>query len=417
VTRGLVLGKFLPPHAGHVYLIETARRLCDELFVVVGTLAAEPIPGALRARWMRAMFPDLAVLHLTDENPQDPSQHPRFWEIWRDSLLGILPAPPDLVFTSDAYGGPLADVLGARWVPVDPARAAVPVSGSAIRANPHLHWRHLPGPVRAHHARRISVFGPESTGKSTLAAALADALGTVCVPEYARSYLEARGVTTPTRADLDAIAAGQSATEDALAPACNVALICDTDPLLTAVWCETLFDAPMPLPPRGYDLTLLCDVDLPWVADPVRYLPHDRAGFFDRCAAALRAADRRYLVIRGPDRLAQALEALTPGPPRERRRSVQVGSTWWKDLYDERVAALLLDAVDDAESEATADFLVERLRLRPGDRVLDQCAGTGRLAAPLAARGLAVVAIEQSAAYVARIRARAPAVEGGAPPP
>ena len=85
--------------------------------------------------------------------------------------------------------------------------------------------------------------------------------------------------------------------------------------------------------------------------------------------------------------------------------------TWWRDLYDERVARVLLDAVDDAESEATADFLVERLRLSAGDRVLDQCAGTGRLSAPLAARGLAVVAVEQCDAYVGRIHERAPAVE------
>jgi NadR type nicotinamide-nucleotide adenylyltransferase len=311
VTRGLVLGKFLPPHAGHVYLIESARRQCDELSIVVGTLAREPIAGALRAQWMRALFPDLRVLHLTDENPQDPSEHPRFWDIWRDSLLAILPAPPDVVFTSDAYGARLAEVLGARWVPVDPARAAVPISGTAIRADPLAQWRYLPGPVRAHYARRISVFGPESTGKSTLAATLAAQLHTVCVPEYARAYLEARGGAAPTRADLDAIAVGQAAAEDALAPQCNGTLICDTDPLLTAVWRTTLFGEPMPLPPRRYDLTLLCDVDLPWVPDPVRYLPDDRRGFFDRCASALRAADRRYVVVRGADRLAQAMEAIS----------------------------------------------------------------------------------------------------------
>jgi len=313
VTHGLVLGKFLPPHAGHVHLIETARRQCDELSIVVGTLAREPIAGALRAQWMRALFPELPelhVLHLTDENPQHPSEHPRFWDIWRESLLTILPAPPDVVFTSDAYGARLAEVLGARWAPVDPARATVPVSGTAIRSDPLAHWRYLPAPVRAHYARRISVFGPESTGKSTLAAALAARLGTACVPEYARAFLEARGGAAPTRADLDAIAAGQAATEDALAPACNGTLICDTDPLLTAVWRAALFGEPMPLPPRRYELTLLCDVDLPWVGDPVRYLPDDRGGFFERCVAALRAADRRYVVIRGENRVDQALEAL-----------------------------------------------------------------------------------------------------------
>src|SRR6185436_3799168 len=210
----------------------------------------------------------------------------------------------------DAYGARLADVLGARWVPIDPARATVPVSGTAIRAAPLAHWRYLPHPVRAHYARRISVFGPESTGKSTLAVALAARLGTVCVPEYARTYLEARGGAAPTRADLDAIAAGQAAAEDAFVPDCNGTLICDTDPLLTAVWSATLFGEPLPLPPRRYDLTLLCDVDLPWVADRVRYLPDDRRGFFDRCVTALRAADRRYVVIRGANRLDQAVGAI-----------------------------------------------------------------------------------------------------------
>jgi NadR type nicotinamide-nucleotide adenylyltransferase len=260
---------------------------------------------------MRALFPDLHVLHFTDENPQDPSEHPRFWEIWRESLLAILPAPPDVVFTSDAYGARLAEVLGARWTPVDPARAAVPVSGTAIRADPLAHWRYLPRPVRGHYARRISVFGPESTGKSTLAVALAARLGTVCVPEFARGYLGARGGAALTRADLDAIAAGQAAKEDALVADCNGTLICDTDPLLTAVWCATLFGEPMPLPPRRYDLTLLCDVDLPWVPDPVRYLPADRRGFFDRCATALRATDRDYVVISGRNRLDQAVEAVS----------------------------------------------------------------------------------------------------------
>jgi nicotinamide riboside kinase len=61
---------------------------------------------------------------------------------------------------------------------------------------------------------------------------------------------------------------------------------------------------------RRYALTLLCDVDLPWVPDPVRYLPDDRAGFLARCESALRAADRRYVIVRG-DRDARVAAALT----------------------------------------------------------------------------------------------------------
>ena len=79
----MVLGKFLPPHLGHVYLIEFAREYVDDLSVVVGTLRAEPIPGELRFLWMRELFPDVRVVHLTDENPQHPEEHPEFWRIWQ----------------------------------------------------------------------------------------------------------------------------------------------------------------------------------------------------------------------------------------------------------------------------------------------------------------------------------------------
>src|SRR5688572_12742104 len=98
--RGLVLGKFMPPHLGHLHLVEFARSWVAELVVVVGTLAREPIPGELRHRWMKELAPWAKVVHLTDENPQDPSEHPDFWEIWRASLKRVVPEPIDWVFAS-----------------------------------------------------------------------------------------------------------------------------------------------------------------------------------------------------------------------------------------------------------------------------------------------------------------------------
>ena len=119
-TTGMVLGKFLPPHLGHVYLVEFAQRFVDELTVVVGTLQREPIPGERRFQWMRELFPTANVVHLTDENPQDPSEHPDFWNIWRSSLLRVLPQAPDFVFASDDYGWKLAEVLGTLFAGPDP---------------------------------------------------------------------------------------------------------------------------------------------------------------------------------------------------------------------------------------------------------------------------------------------------------
>jgi SAM-dependent methyltransferase len=85
--------------------------------------------------------------------------------------------------------------------------------------------------------------------------------------------------------------------------------------------------------------------------------------------------------------------------------------TWWQDLYDDAFADALLDAADPGDTAATVSFLLAALELAPGDRVLDQCAGTGRLAVPLARAGLEVIAVEQSARYVERARAAGVDVE------
>ncbi len=304
-TRGLVLGKFLPPHLGHLHLVEFARGFADELTVVVGTLAREPIPGALRHRWMQELVPGARVLHLAEELPQDPSEDPRFWDLWRESLLRLLGGErPDFVFASEPYGARLALELGARFVPVDLARSAVPVSGTRIREDPLGHWDLIPRCVRPHFVKRVCVFGPESTGKTTLARRLAERFDTAWVPEYARTWLEARG-GEPAFEDLVTIARGQVASEDALARNARGVLLCDTDPLLTTIWSEVLFGKVAPeleeiARARTYDLYLLLNVDVPWVKDPVRYLPDERRSFFERCRTRLEREERRYIIIEGP---------------------------------------------------------------------------------------------------------------------
>lgn len=301
--RGMVLGKFLPPHAGHVYLVDFAREWCDELAVVVGTLEREPIPGAVRFGWMRELFPDVHVVHLTDENPQLPEEHPDFWEIWRKSLRRVLPFAVDYVFASEPYGEKLAEVLGAEFVPVDLARGAFPVSGSAVRADPMANFRFLPRCVRPWFVRRVCVFGPESTGKTTLAERLAARFGTTWVPEYARGFLERRGGKLE-RSDLDRIARGQIASEEALAKDADRVLFCDTDVLTTTIWSDALYgdcDAWIRAEAerRTYATYLFTDVDVPFIDDPVRYLPTARQAFHERCERALVERGRRFVHVRG----------------------------------------------------------------------------------------------------------------------
>jgi NadR type nicotinamide-nucleotide adenylyltransferase len=314
MTTGMLLGKFLPPHLGHVYLGEFAARFVDRLTIVTCSLKRQPIPGELRFRWMRELFPFESVVHLTDELPQEPAEHPDFWNLWRTALLRVLPGKPDFVFASEDYGRRLADELGARFIPVDRERGAVPVSGTAIRTDPMANWEFIPRCVRPYFAKRACTFGPESTGKTTLARRLADHFGTAWVPEYARTLLESQGGEVRFE-DMEVIARGQVAAEEALARNANRLLVCDTDPLATLIWSEVLFGlVPAAVrelaDARAADLYLLLDADVPWVADPVRYLPGQGRAFFDRCQAELDARARKYVVIRGDweERLHAAVE-------------------------------------------------------------------------------------------------------------
>lgn len=326
-TAGLLLGKFLPPHRGHQYLVEFAQAYVDELYVVVGTLAREPIPGALRHRWMQEIAPRARVIHLDEELPQEPSEHPDFWEIWRAALRRVVPARVDYVFASEDYGAPLARVLGATFVPVDPGRDAVPISATRVREAPMAAFPYLPRCVRPHYAKRVCVFGPESTGKTTLARDLARRFGTAWTPEYARVHLEAKASpeSPPDAADFAAIARGQRAAEEARARDADRVLILDTDLLLTTVWAEVMLgECPPALREaaegRLADLYLLTDVDVPFVDDPVRYLPDRRREFFARCRHALEARGLRHVVLSGdrPARAVAAVAAVTAlvGPPR-----------------------------------------------------------------------------------------------------
>ncbi len=304
-TRGLIIGKFLPPHRGHQYLIDFGTSYVDELVVMVCSILSEPIPGDLRFEWVRDFFPKAKVIHHAEEIPQEPAEHPDFWPIWQKAVWQYAGQTIDYVFASEDYGWKLAEVLGAQYVPVDHARSLVPISATKIRNNPFQYWDYILPTARPYFLQRVAIVGPESAGKTTLTRQLAEHYKTVCVEEYARGLLDFTNGWCDEH-HIPQIARGHSASEAALARQASRVLFTDTDLLTTTVWSEILFKScPTWIhemaTAQHFDLTLLLDCDLEWENDGQRYMPdkEERHLLFQKLQSGLDRLHRPYALIQG----------------------------------------------------------------------------------------------------------------------
>ena len=310
--HGLVLGKFLPPHAGHHELVDFALSRCERVTVLVLGAAAEPIPLPLRREWMRERHPGARVIAGWDELPID-FDDPHVHDLHIALMERLLNEPIDAVFTGEAYG----DLLAERWgvEHICQPRGGV-ISGTAVRADPAAWWSSLTPPVRAYLCRRVVITGAESTGTTTLARALAERLGTAWVPEVGRAVSEARGLPYVwTDADFEMIARRQQLDEDRAALVCGPVLVCDTDALATCIWQERYMGrstGPVEAiaASRSYALSVLTSDDIPFVQDGLRDGEHLRGWMTERFRERLRDP---WIEVRGSvaERVDQVLTALS----------------------------------------------------------------------------------------------------------
>jgi NadR type nicotinamide-nucleotide adenylyltransferase len=302
MTLGITIGKFYPFHLGHHYLIQQAEAAVDHLVVLVGYKPTQTIPGTVRANWIRCLHPDVEVIEVLEDIPDAP-------EPWAERALTILQGrQPDLVFTSESYGESWATLMGATHRAIDPQRKHFPISGTQLRQDLSAHWQMLAPSAKAYFAKRICVIGVESSGKTTLAQALAQYYQTVWVPEYGRWYWEGRRYT-PCAEQWDTyefvqIAKGQAGWEDDLAMRANRLLICDTDSLATHVWhrrymgtysrvVEQVADA------RHYDLYILTAPDFAFVQDGTRDGEHIRLEMHQWFIQVLNQKGKQYITVEG----------------------------------------------------------------------------------------------------------------------
>jgi len=154
---------------------------------------------------------------------------------------------------------------------------------------------------------KVVIFGPESTGKSTLAEQLARYYKTLWVPEFSRSYAEERlrEGKTLTKEDVLPIAYGQIEIENRFSKLSEKLLICDTDLLETKVYSEMYYDGFCPkllkefALKNTYDLYLLTNIDIPWEADEIRDRPNQREAMFQAFQDNLIKHNRLYYLLNG----------------------------------------------------------------------------------------------------------------------
>jgi NadR type nicotinamide-nucleotide adenylyltransferase len=299
---GLVVGKFSPLHKGHELLIQAAIDQCEKVVVIsYSNPEFSHCEAEARRRWLAQLFPDVRTLVIgppafditptwrvrVPENDDSADDHRYFCA---NVLLYNLSTSVDAVFTSEEYGDEFARYLTrffaaeiqsertVEHVCVDKARVSVPTSGTALREDSHLLRQYTSPVVRSSLVKRIVILGGESSGKSTLAKALAERLGTRWVPEYGRLYCENIGGVENLRfEDLEHIGETQVLDEERVAELVGegLPLICDTSPLTTYFYSSELFNQASPrlmeLTRRQYDCVVLCEPTIPFDQDGTRF--------------------------------------------------------------------------------------------------------------------------------------------------
>ncbi len=303
MKRGLVIGKFLPIHKGHIALIEYAAGRCDEVIVSMSYTDADVIDPQLRIEWIRQIFQDNPCIKpavIRDDFDDDTLP----WDIrtrrWAEVIQNVY-SEVDVLFSSEEYGEPFAKNLGAMHFSFDPARQQIPVSATLIRKSPLLYWQFIPDVVKPFFVKKIWFYGPESTGKTTMTQRMAEIFQTEWVPEVAREFLVTNDFSID---DIIKIGCAHDQRIQEKVKAANKFLMCDTDAITTQIYSRYyLDDVPSVLyaleAKTRYDHYFLFDIDVAWVPDGLRDLGEQRESMFQIFRDELIKRKIPYTLVQG----------------------------------------------------------------------------------------------------------------------
>jgi HTH-type transcriptional repressor of NAD biosynthesis genes len=307
MKKGLVLGKFMPVHNGHLALVDFALEHCDELVILCCYHAGEPISGETRKFWLTSLYAiqprvtiamyEYDVAFLTDASNSSVEDS----KSWAKVLNNLFP-DLDMIFSSEPYGDIVASLLHIKHFCFDKERMRISISASAIRKHPLQYWHFLPNVVRPYFVKKISLLGSESTGKSTLAERLAVHYNTLFVPEMARQVI---GHTNEcTYEDLKKIANLQAKTILDKQKTANRLLFIDTDFHITGSYSVFLFQKKLTVPgwikeASDSDIYFFLETDCAYIQDGTRVAEAERNKLGTHHKKYLAAEGVNYIPISG----------------------------------------------------------------------------------------------------------------------
>lgn len=279
MTRAYVLMTAMPPTRGHLHLIQFAARIADSAEVILATQPDEPYVFE-RLDALREVTKDMNVNihHIHKTLPQEPegAGDSKFWDMWLDFLHMFGLTSDDFIVASESYGLDLARISGATFMPYDVGREIYYSKATDVRNNPRDNFDQVLPEFQPTLRQRVTIFGAESCGKTTLTKEIAPLMNGHWLFEYARPYLETV-ITEANDESMHAIWRGQRALQLASQEFLNRPFIFQDTDLFSTVgyWDFSLGDTPQQLVADALadqsDLYIICPSNIPFEPDPIRF--------------------------------------------------------------------------------------------------------------------------------------------------
>jgi HTH-type transcriptional repressor of NAD biosynthesis genes len=266
----------LPPTKGHLRLLQFSNDLADHTVALVCTQPSEPFAGErFMAVLLAAKGLRVTVRQVHKELEQNP-EAPGFWAMWKNILQQHGFREGDYIVASETYGVKFAEEMGGHFIPYDPYREILPIKATIVRESLEKNFADILPEFQHNLITRVTLFGAESTGKSTLSRRLAEEMPGHYMPEWARPYMEICGADMTTQAMVDIWEGQRALQRHARFLLDKPYIIQDTDLFSTVgYWDFWNGETPQGLINDAHelksDIYLICQGNIPFEPDPLRF--------------------------------------------------------------------------------------------------------------------------------------------------